>query len=348
MPSKRATTTLRQVYNLSDNITTNTNSRSIRILQINLQRSKATSSLLIENANKLDADILLIQEPYIINNKIVRFGGWQILAKQGEKKPKSRIIVRNDNIDIVLVPHLSNNIITTTVLHQEPEIYMSIYLAPSEDYIESIKNLEQILRKINSKTLIGDFAFKSPATIWFSPKEDERGRQLNLLMEEMDLVSGNMSTIPMFFTVFAKRWNDICLISNDFMHKINSCETLTTTTTSDHRIILTEIKGTKILNNNTGKRIQTLTNWELFRENFARNWRNFTFKPAETTEDVDSCIDHVTRAIQLAGQQAARPKKTEVKKVWWTSELTAYKRRVRKIRKKMERSRNKEEEKRMK
>ncbi|XP_067129895.1 uncharacterized protein [Centruroides vittatus] len=268
----------------SENTVTNTKSTiptqhrstdmNIKILQINVQRSRAASSNVIKTANDLVIDIITIQEPHTINNKIVRFNNWRVITKNNNSKPKCGIIVKNKTIDIALVLQLSNKIITTVIINQEEPIYLlSIYLSPYLEDRECIDELDKILKNIKGKNIIitGDANAKSAT--WYHPQEDERGRLLNGLMDEMDMVSSNMSTLPTFFTGFEEGWTDIFINTNDLSHKIRNCETLLRTSASDHRYILAEIqvKQKKDQHQWTSR---THINWELFKQKFAGKVEN--------------------------------------------------------------------------
>ncbi|XP_023231128.1 uncharacterized protein LOC111631160 [Centruroides sculpturatus] len=223
----------------------------INILQINTQKSKAACSHLIHTANARNIDLICIQEPYHINNSIVRFGRWNVLSGNGNTTPKSGIICCNPRLDIAKIPHLCTQKLTTVILQlTDPIIIISAYFSPEDRDEDCIKELSDTLRKIKNKNFIvmGDLNGKSP--IWFHEKEDRRGRMISDVMEEFNLISTNMTTYPTSYTPHAKGWTDVCLVSDNLSHKIENCETLLCPSASDHRFILTQITHEAYANNN--------------------------------------------------------------------------------------------------
>ncbi|XP_067118883.1 uncharacterized protein [Centruroides vittatus] len=282
----------------------NENNEGINILQINAQRGKGSSSLLMHKANKLKADIILIQEPYTVDKKVVRLGDWQVLYKNTDKKPKS-CIAASTKLDIALIPNLSSEIITTTIIHHTQPVYViNAYLSPYMKDETAISKIDKILRKINSTNIIlaGDINAKSK--IWYNEKENKRGRFFENLMEEFDLVSVNMTTHPTFFTTQAKGWTNVCLVSSDLAQLVENCETLLDNSASDHRYVFTQIMHISLKNEIDYKTVR-LTNWDYYRKLFNDNWLSHNFPEIHTRNDIDNYIAHITADMQKAGNKAA-------------------------------------------
>ncbi|XP_023239194.1 uncharacterized protein LOC111637845 [Centruroides sculpturatus] len=299
---------------------------------------------MMKKANELNADLIIIQEPYTINNKVVCLGQWQILYKQSDKKPKCCIGVRNNSIDIVLVPELSSNIITTVIIQNKTNIFLvNAYLSPYMEDEKGIQEIEKVISKIKSKHIIiaGDINAKSSA--WYNEKEDNRGRLTMELMEKYDLISVNMTDHPTFFTSHARGWTDVCLVSSDLAQNVINCETLLTTSASDHRFISTQINNLKL------NKYQIFTtkhiNWDLYKKYFNENWSNHEYPIIESTQDIDRYVEMLTKDMQTAGKRAGKlvRKKINTKTHWWTEELEKQRKRINKLRKRYQRATNNEQ-----
>ncbi|XP_023235524.1 uncharacterized protein LOC111634921 [Centruroides sculpturatus] len=247
---------------------------TLNIIQLNKQRGKAPSSLLVHKANELKTDLVLIQEPYNINKEIIGPGSWLLLYKPTDKTPKTCIGVRNKNIDIALIPELSSSIITTAIIQTNIKVFLlNVYLSPYMEDEKGVEEIANVLKKINSRNIIvaGDINAKSP--VWYNIQEDKRGRMIVDLMKEYDLISVNMSDHPTFFTAQARGWTDVCLMTNELAQNIKNCETLLTITASDHRIISTQIGTMKHRSQRQINYVKHI-NWELFKRLFNDNWTN--------------------------------------------------------------------------
>ncbi|XP_023235522.1 uncharacterized protein LOC111634919 [Centruroides sculpturatus] len=262
-----------------------------------------------------------------------------VVSGNTNNRPKSGFIICNPNLDIAKIPQLCNENITTVILQvPEPIILISVYFSPEENDDKCIRELSDVLRKISDRNIIitGDLNGKSP--VWFHEKEDRRGRLITDLMEEFSLISTNMSTHPTFFTPFAKGWTDICLVSDNMAHKIDSCETLLSPTASDHRYILTQIQHDAPIGNSKPNSFQIKqTNWTIFRHEFAKNWQDYDFLATNTQEEIVNYAKHFINALKLAGDKALKYKTVPQRKThWWNESLNDMKREVNRARKKYE------------
>ncbi|XP_023243141.1 uncharacterized protein LOC111641236 [Centruroides sculpturatus] len=273
---------------------------TIKLLQLNAQKSKAACSLLIKTASDIESDIITIQEPYTIDNKIVRFGKWQVLTGQTKNRPKCGIIVCNPNLDIALIPQLCTERICVAIMQQSRPIYIiSAYFSPDDNDEGCVNELTKAIKKINSNHIIISGDLNAKSAIWYHKHEDRRGRLVADLMDGHDLVSTNMTTHPTFHTLHAEGWTDVCIVSNDLSQRITNCETLLIPSASDHRYIATHISDIATPLNSNSYLVKR-TNWELFRELFGQQWRKFNFIPVNTQEDLDNYVNNITSAIQFA------------------------------------------------
>ncbi|XP_023229261.1 uncharacterized protein LOC111629587 [Centruroides sculpturatus] len=295
-----------------------------KILQINAQKSQAASSLVIKTANDLEADIILIQEPYTKNNAIICFGQWQVLYKgKGEERPKSGVIIRNKNINAALIPDLSLTKITTVGIQNGPiEFVICIYFSPYEEDKSCVNELGSIFQALQFKKLLvaGDANAKSP--IWHHEEEDERGRLIKDILNEYDLTSMNTSKLPTFFNGRAQGWTDICLAPTELSNIIINCETILKDSVSDHRYILTTLNYNHPQLDLGTNKYQKRTNWDQFRSLFASNWRRYNFVPLIDPCSIDNYVQHLTDSINSANILSSTLKPSNTYRThWWTDRL---------------------------
>jgi exonuclease III len=72
-------------------------------MQINLQHSKVATTNLIQITEKEDTDILCIQEPYTIQNKLVRIPKKFRTYTIAETRSRVAIVITNSHIDVLLL-----------------------------------------------------------------------------------------------------------------------------------------------------------------------------------------------------------------------------------------------------
>ena len=87
--------------NINSNINTNTNTTHstrmhntlIKFLQINLQHSRAATNNLMKTIEEDDIDVICIQEPYVINNKVVGIPKKYKILAHGEGRHRAAIVI---------------------------------------------------------------------------------------------------------------------------------------------------------------------------------------------------------------------------------------------------------------
>jgi Holliday junction resolvasome RuvABC ATP-dependent DNA helicase subunit len=88
--------------------TWNLNNKQIltKIIQLNLQHSRSATDNLMELTKQEHTDILFVQEPYLIQNKLVGITRSYRIYKTNEDKCRAAIVIANDSIDALLIKQL--------------------------------------------------------------------------------------------------------------------------------------------------------------------------------------------------------------------------------------------------
>ncbi|XP_023222168.1 uncharacterized protein LOC111623714 [Centruroides sculpturatus] len=247
--------------------------------------------------------------------------------------PKCGIIVRNNNLNIALIPELSSYRITTAAVHNEPiDHIINAYFSPQDDDDDCIGELQNVLNKLGDTKyiIVGDINAK--LALWYNEEEDNRGRLIQDILDKIDGISLNTSDIPTFETSRARGWTDVCLAPTRLGSLIETCETLTTTLASDHRYILTKIERTSQTISTKNNIYNRKTNWELFKTTFAAYWRSYTFCPLNTAREIDHYVNHLTTSLNSDINLSSTTNKVDKQRThWWNSDLEREKRKIRRL-----------------
>ncbi|XP_023210493.1 uncharacterized protein LOC111613379 [Centruroides sculpturatus] len=188
------------------------NMNNLRILQINLQQSKAASSEALQMALNRDIDILDIQEPYVVNGKVAMLGSGKVLTLSSNNyTTKTGVVIYNKGLTAQLVTQYSNQYYTTVRVDTpwDPLFIISFYCSPDDNLRPLLDILSQTLDCLKGSPvlLLGDFNAKSH--LWHSPVEDPREYLLCEFMAVFDLTSLNVSPLPTFSTSRGKSWVNV-------------------------------------------------------------------------------------------------------------------------------------------
>ena len=80
----------------------------IKFLQLNLQHSRAATNNLIKTTEEEGIDIICIQEPYVINNRVIGIPRKYKILVHGEGRNRAAIVITNKMIDSILIRQLSD------------------------------------------------------------------------------------------------------------------------------------------------------------------------------------------------------------------------------------------------
>ncbi|XP_023229285.1 uncharacterized protein LOC111629618 [Centruroides sculpturatus] len=297
-----------RILSLNSNRHSQHNEKNFILLSINTQKCKAASSMVIKIAEEHKADIICLQEPYLVSNTIVRYGRWRVFpSKVYTDVLKTSILITNKNIPANYCNDLSNECVTTILITiNNKEIYISlVYCSPYLNIDIIIDKLQRIHNHLKNHIwlITGDFNAKSP--IWHSPEEDNRGYKICEYMSTNHFVSCNSSPLPTYYCDRGKSWVDIVLANNKAQCLIKSCYTIDETGSSDHRYIKTIIENT--CQNYKQHNISKKTNWNYFQELFKYQWGQIN--NLYEIHSSEALAEHLTQSIVNAFHQATTTKK---------------------------------------
>jgi hypothetical protein len=225
----------------------NINNNRLNCSQINLQRSKNATTNLLKYIEDNRIDLVIIQEPYTIKNKVC---GLPMRAKvfydQICNRPKTAVFVPNRDLQIVFIQSFSNAFLTTVNIEllQKSVIVFGLYLSPLEDIRIGLDFLQTAINTLKPTYYIICADSNAHSHVWFDSHNDERGDiLLDFISKNNNLIVNNNETSPMFESKNGKSSIDITLTSIALNNYINQWFIDESESLSDHKYIRFNISG---------------------------------------------------------------------------------------------------------
>ena len=99
----------------------------VHCLQINLQHSRSATYSLMKVIDTDETDIVLVQEPYVYQNKIIGIDKSYRIFSAGQGRPRVAIIIPN-KMDAMLINRVSNEDTVLLEIKQKPDTLRSQYV----------------------------------------------------------------------------------------------------------------------------------------------------------------------------------------------------------------------------
>lgn len=211
---------------------TKRSAEGLRVLQVNLNRSKGAHDMAHATAMREHADIIVAGEP---NVNLVKRGGWIV-----DTRVDVAVHILNSNVQMVGVESKDGRVVLRLV---DCDIHCS-YITPNNTVTEFQEEVDLIMQDIRRNgreaLLIGDLNVKSPE--WGSPVTDQRGRILSEYMSQLNMVAHNQGQLPTFVRGSSASFIDVTLSTTNIAKKVGNWEVLQGETLSDHKHIRFDIQ----------------------------------------------------------------------------------------------------------
>lgn len=310
----------------------------LEVRQINLQHSISGSyNLMASLAKKLQTKISLIQEPYIIKNKVtcLSMKGWNILYKGGIDKTRT-CIAAHVSADIHLLADLSSGDLTAAMLNYGKDggkkriLIVSAYLPYDSITLPPTNELVRVVdyaKKENLDIIIGCDA-NSHHENWGSTNINSRGQALLEYLANTELEILNTGGEHTFVTSRRQETMDITLCSRSLLGGIRNWKVSSEASMSDHRYIdfLLEADPAEIsLNRNPRK-----ANWQLFRSIVMEGRLRWKISKVSA---IDQAVDELNGLLTEAFERSC-PQTTQLRPgrpTWWNKDLEKLRKRSKKL-----------------
>jgi hypothetical protein len=342
----------------------------IRCMQINLQHSRTATYNLMKLIQQDLTDIVFVQEPYTIQNKLAGITRTRRTYITKEDRSRATIIIANADIDVIIIKQLCDrDTIVAEVSYKSMRILVtSMYFDITENIKSKIAKIEEILKIGTGKDLIIAVDSNSRSQAWHDKQTNARGRILEEYLSSRDLnIMNEESELTTFQSTRGRSNIDITITNNPLLKKLTDWQISTEDSLSDHNIIQFNIGQ-----NNNGKQynytgMRYITTEETFskfddkmQENIAKEFEmksredletqdNILAKYIQETEDIESVVAKLQTVITTSSKKSFKTRRstnktTKQKSVpWWTAELTIKRKRLNALRRLYQRTKNNEE-----
>jgi ribonuclease HI len=316
----------------------------IQVLQANLQHARAASAIVSCRFAKQSIDIALLQEPWIVKNKVCGLGDTKgkILYCTEAARPRACIIF-NKNIDFIPITEFCQQDIAAAIVSwgKGRSFIISSAYFPSETLCPppAVQGLIDLAKAKHLQLLIGCDA-NAHHVYWGSTNINNRGESLLDFIVTNNLDIANTGNKPTFINKIRSEVLDLTLSVGFINNKIKHWKVSDEPSCSDHRHIRFELSG--IVPEVAEYRPKSQTNWSIYKEGLKEKLLEVPLK-IRTIEDLELASDATSLAIVESFKSSCPVKvKTSNRQVsWWNNQLSALRTKVRKL---FNRSKNKSPE----
>jgi hypothetical protein len=350
--------------------TMGTKQTGIKCMQINLQHSKPATANLIKIVTEDEIDIIFIQEPYTIQDKVIGITTKYTTFTSGEGRARAAIVETNKEIDAMLIRQLTDtDTVAVKVIKRNTRIIAaSMYLDKENQIEKDLIQMELVLQYAKNTGVLIVSDTNARSSLWYDRVTNIRGRILEEFITNKQLYVLNEESCD---TTFSNRLGtsniDVSIINPQLLSTITGWEISGQESLSDHRIIKYDIKpvsGGRLEVNPSPIRYRTnKESLEKFQETILQTLKK-KFKlnhksPPELDDslsslltegtNVENLVEDFNDAVKIAcnktflihrGSRHALPHKTVP---WWTAELTVLRKRTNALRRLYQRTKNNEE-----
>ena len=307
--------------------------------QVNLHHCVAAVQVCNEWMGKKQAGprIAFVQEPYILENEVKGFNNIFNVFYVGNK-PRACIIT-SKNLNVHMLSHLCNRdqTVISVKLENSTIIMASVYMpwnfvTPVTDLMKELVNYceaDKLKLIICSDTNCHN-------VIWGSTNNNARGEFLLDYILGKDLFVCNIGTKPTFETIIRKEVLDVTFATGNLINRITNWHVSDEYNFSDHKTIEFNINF-KALVVDTEYRNVRKTNWTMYREEVRR--KRDELLADKGNDNLDSLAIKLEEVIVSAFHKSCRISQGKKfnKPPWWTAELTTSKKKVIRLKRRLDR-----------
>ena len=331
-------------------------STSLRILQINLNRSLPATESALQTAIELKIDIVLVQEPWIIASTSPSTGAKdfttsrsvnhqsfvQILPNHGESRPRTLVYFLRSNT-LVLASLASSSpedpdvLVLDLIEGQHKVQLVNIYNEDNQSNQRTIERWLYSYQVLPNTIIAGDFNTHHP---WWDPLTTTTSANAEALVDWIEDNHLSLLNTPGEGTFYRSNLRqpsvlDLTLATSKLANQIDDWQTLPDLG-SDHFGILFTITGTgiELVDSTSTQNLYFNTehaDWPLFQTELAKICAKDQTNEVSTTsttsapESLEIKAQDLTNAILSAAKASIPIRRTGAKpKPWWAPELKEY------------------------
>lgn len=313
--------------------------KDIRIAQINANGSAAVGHEIRKIAEEFKADIVCVQEPYTKGGIMPGMPIDVRVVMTGEV-PKTATVIFNKTITITkLMKHTDTHCVSLEIITKHSKIILvNQYYQFSDEINVHISKTRAILQAYSDRPVIIMADANAKSTLWYSGRTDDNGRELEDLINEMQLeVVNKPHQAPTFQNRAGASSNIDVTLVNNHVAEILDWKVEEHATCSDHNLIhmtmQSQTTNTTLVENLIKYNLRK-ANWNMLKEEYIAQ------PPLQNSNANNMAKELVKKILKAANTAIPKIKNTKIKinNKPWSEELTNLRRRVRALRRTYQRS----------
>lgn len=213
---------------------------NIKCMQINLQHSRSATANLMHLIMQCNVDIVFIQEPYCLLNKVAGISGTYRVFFWGNMRKRAAIILCNKSIDAVMLSQISDedSVVVELVKGSLRFCAVSMYLDITEDINIDLSKIDAMLSFSEGTDLLIAMDSNARSSMWHDTITNNRGRDLEDYLSAHGLFVMNENRDITTFENSRGRSNvDLTIITGHLMPMLHQWMCGEEESCSDHKII---------------------------------------------------------------------------------------------------------------
>ena len=342
---------------------------AIKCLQVNLHHSRAATANLIRTIAEEGTDIVFIQEPYIIQNKVAGISKKYKIYTAPEGRCRAAIVVTSNKLDTMLIQQLSDaDTVTVEITNGNTNIIAaSMYFDRLKPIAHDLAKRERAIRYAKGTAVLFAMDSNARSTLWHDRLTNTRGRILEEFLTSKQLYIANIDSDNTTFRNSLGTSNiDLTIISTHLLNNVKGWTICDQESISDHNFIQFYIQQSRdLLHSEFAPKFRYKTNKETITKFLANLHRilktEFQIQHNETSEltldeilcsllntdtavekYIDDFCETLIKACNLSFNKYTTTKRTSTQKTvpWWNTDLTVQRKRTNAFRRLYQRTKN--------
>jgi len=295
---------------------------SLRLLQINLNHSKAASAALLLRLTEVGADPDLVQEHWVVEGKVAGLGTkeYKLMLDPKEGKIRTCILAKRHFI-IFLLRNNSNggNTAVNLELQSGSIRILSAYLALEKEIPPDalVRGLAEECKKLRKGLVIGCDA-NAHHTQWGCPNNNDRCQSFFDIILNSNLFLCNRGNVPTFLTKACQTIIDLTLVTDTLVGAVKNWAVSDEPYFSDHRFIETVLSLDSALPVSFAN--PRRADWHRYKEVLTNNLPMELPESITNPQELDETVYNFTEACNTAFKVVCPTGKLRGRKKppWWT------------------------------
>lgn len=333
--------------------------RSLRLLQVNMQRSRTVSNEIADVLSAGRTDVVLAQEPYTYCGVVcgTGSGATSVSAAGPDGGVQAAILYKSRVFTVLKLTHLSDShVVVTQLSGQFGEVYLvSIYFQYRYKVDYGIDRLEIILESLRGKPVIIAADVNAVSPLWDPicarryrfDRRNARGRKIEDFVATWGLVVLNKTTeLPTYRgnVPGAESYIDVTFATPEAAALVSEWRVLDDVTSSDHRaveIVLNWAMDGPLVVERDGRFEVRRADWGVFDDALVREAGSGPLAASDVELSAEELAAEMQRCILAACEKSIPRKQWKARAVpGWTPEVVAKKKNAYKARRMLQRTRD--------